>query len=449
MVLAGRGLIYRAVRAAGARGAALALAVVALAVVAPGAALASWTPGIVLNAPGWAGGGYSYATAVNRYGHTLFALGVLKQGAPGHWQVQVRARSGNGVLGPLHAMSMPIPANDPPEPAAAVSDSGSGVVAWVTAQRVMAGLVSAAGKPGRVLTLSLAVATAPSLLRVVMSPAGEAFVAWDGNQGLQARFIGPAGKPGPVLRLGGGGLQMPQVAISRSGVVTVASTDILGVEAVRVTPRRVSPTRLIIATGGVTIHSVTAIADDTGGDTTFAIIAVRNLSNGGQQVSLMARDWYQGGTLGPAVRIAPRVDDWTSRVAVVAGQSGDSVLAWTAYAAGGKSYVYSRRFSPAGKLGPVVTLGTGFGPVAALDPSGSGMVIWQSCVMPVPGALPCLGPFLIWGRLVTATGASFGRQFTLTSDGIYPVLGESWAGKLTAVWVQATGSIPIRARFGP
>ena len=444
MVLAGRGLIYRAVRAAGAAGAALALAAVA-----PGAALASWTPGIVLNAPGSAGGGYSYATAVNRYGHTLFALGVLRQGAPGHWQVQVRTRSGNGVLGPLHAMSMPIPANDPPEPAAAVSDSGSGVVAWVTAQRVMAGLVSAAGKPGRVLTLSQAVATAPSLLRVVMTPTGEAFVAWDGNQRLQARFISPAGKPGPVLSLGDGGLQMPQVAISRSGVVTVASTDILGVQAVRVTPRRVSPTRLIISTGGVTIHSVTAIADDTGGDTTFAIIAVRNLSNGGQQVSLMARDWYRGGTLGPAVRIAPRVDDWTSRVAVAAGQSGDSVLAWTDYAAGGKSYAYSRRFSPAGKLGPVVMLGTGFGPVATLDPSGSGLVIWQSCVMPVPGALPCPGPFLIWGRLVTATGRGFGRRFTLTSDGIYPVLGESWAGKLTAVWVQPTGSIPIRARFGP
>jgi hypothetical protein len=165
-----------------------------------GPALASWTPGIVLNAPGSAGGGYSYATAVNRYGHTLFALGVLRQGAPGHWQVQVRTRSGNGVLGPLHAMSMPIPANDPPEPAAAVSDSGSGVVAWVTAQRVMAGLVSAAGKPGRVLTLSQPVATAPSLLRVVMSPTGEAFVAWDGNQRLQARFISPAGKPHADLR---------------------------------------------------------------------------------------------------------------------------------------------------------------------------------------------------------------------------------------------------------
>ena len=346
-------------------------------------------------------------------------------------------------------MSRPIPANDPPETAAAVSDSGSGVVAWVTAQRVMAWLVSAAGKPGRVLTLSLPVATAPSLLRVVMSPTGEAFVAWDGNQRLQARFISPAGRLGPVLSLGDGGLQMPQVAISRNGVVTVASTDILGVEAVRVTPRRVSATRLIISTGGATIHSVTAINDDTRGDTTFAIIAVRNLSNGGQQVSLMARDWYHGGTLGPAVRIAPRVDDWTSRIAVAPGQSGDSVLAWTDYAVGGRSYVYSRRFSPAGKLGPVARLGTGFGPVAALDPSGSGTVIWQSCVMPVPGALPCPGPFLIWGRLVTATGGGFGRQFTLTSDGIYPVLGESWAGKLTAVWVQATGSTPIRARFGP
>jgi hypothetical protein len=100
MVLAGRGLINRAVRAAGAAGAALALVAVA-----PGAALASWTPGIVLNAPGWAGGGYSYATAVNRYGDTLFALGVLKRAAPGDWQVQVRTRSSRGVLGPLHAMS--------------------------------------------------------------------------------------------------------------------------------------------------------------------------------------------------------------------------------------------------------------------------------------------------------------------------------------------------------
>jgi len=442
MVPAGRGLTHRAVRAAGALGAAMTLVAVA-----PGTALASWTPGIVLNAPGWAGG--SFATAVNRYGDTLFALGVMKQATPRYWQVQVRTRTRSGVLGPLHAMSLPIPANDAPEPAAAVSDSGSGVVAWVTAQKVMAGLVSAAGKPGRVLALSLPVATAPSLLRVVMSPAGEAFVAWDGNQGLQARFISPAGKLGPTLSLGDGGLQMPQVAISRSGIVTVAYTDTLGVEAERVTPGSVSPTRLIISTGGVTIHSVTAIADDTGGDTAFAIIAVRNLSNGGQQVSLMARDWYHGGTLGPAVPIAPAVDDWTSRVAVAAGQSGDSVLAWTNHAAGGKSYVYSRRFSPAGKLGPVATLGTGFGPVAALDPSGSGMVTWQSCVMPVPGALPCPGPFLIWGRLVTATGGAFGRQSTLTSDGIYPVLGESWAGKLTAVWVQPTGSIPIRARFGP
>src|SRR5260370_21403826 len=105
MVLAGRGLIWRAVRSAGAAGAALALAAVA-----PGAALASWTPGIVLNAPGWAGGGH--ATAVNRYGDTLFALAVLKQAAPRDWQVQVRTRSSRGVLGPLHTMSMPIPAND-------------------------------------------------------------------------------------------------------------------------------------------------------------------------------------------------------------------------------------------------------------------------------------------------------------------------------------------------
>jgi hypothetical protein len=444
MVSAGRGLIRRAVGAAGALGAALALIAVA-----PGTALASWTPGIDLNAPGWAGRGYTYATAVNRYGDTLFALGVLKHALPGYWQVQVRTRSSGGVIGPLRAMSMPIPPNDPPEPAAAVSDSGSGVVVWVTAQSVMAGLVSAAGKPGPLLTLSPPVVPNISLLRVVASPTGEAFVAWDGNQGLQGRFISPAGKLGPTLNLGGGGVQMPQVAISRTGVVTVAYTDILGVEAERVTPASVSPTRLIISTGGVTIHSVTAIADDTGGDTTFAIIAVKNLSNGGQQVSLMARDWYHGGTLGPAVPIASAVDDWTSRVAVAAGQTGDSVLAWTHQAVGGKSYVYSRRFSRAGTLGPVVTLGTGYGPLAALDPSGNGMVTWQSCVMPVPGGVSCPGPFLIWGRLVTATGGAFGRQFTLTSDGIYPVIGESWSGKLTAVWLQPTGSIPIRARFGP
>src|SRR5258706_16168453 len=95
-----------------------------LVAVAPGTALASWTPGIVLNAPGWAGG--SFATAVNRYGDTLFALGVMKQATPRYWQGQVRTRTRSGVLGPLHAMSLPIPANDAPETAAAVSDSGGG-----------------------------------------------------------------------------------------------------------------------------------------------------------------------------------------------------------------------------------------------------------------------------------------------------------------------------------
>jgi hypothetical protein len=346
-------------------------------------------------------------------------------------------------------MSGQIPANDVPEPAAAISDSGSGVVTWVTADEVKAGLVSAAGKPGPVLTLTQAVVPAKSLLRAVMSPTGEAFVAWDGNQGLQGRFISPAGKLGPTLTLGDGGVQLPQLAISRSGVVTIAYTDILGVEAERATPSSVSPTHLIIATGGVTTYSVTAIADGAGGNTTFAIIAVKNLSNGGQQVSLMARTWYQGGTRGPAVRIAANVDDWTSRITVAVGKSGDSVLAWSNIASSGKSYVYSRRFSPAGALGPVAKLGTGYGPVAALDPSGNGMVIWQSCVMPVPGGLPCPGPFLIWGRPVSATGGAFGSQVTVTADGMYPDLGESWAGKLTVVWIQANGAIPIRARFGP
>src|SRR5258706_12998635 len=143
-----------------------------LVAVAPGTALASWTPGIVLNAPGWAGG--SFATAVNRYGDTLFALGVMKQATPRYWQVQVRTRTRSGVLGPLHAMSLPIPANDAPEPAAAVSDSGSGVVAWVTAQKVMAGLGSAGGetRPGR--APSLAVAAPPPPLRGLVLPGGGA-----------------------------------------------------------------------------------------------------------------------------------------------------------------------------------------------------------------------------------------------------------------------------------
>src|SRR5260221_10400716 len=96
----------------------------------------------------------------------------MKQATPVSWQVQVRARSGSGVLGPLHAMSLPIPANDAPEPAAAVSDSGSGVVAWVTAQKVMAGLVSAAGEPRRGVAPRLPVATPPRPPRGVVSPAG-------------------------------------------------------------------------------------------------------------------------------------------------------------------------------------------------------------------------------------------------------------------------------------
>jgi hypothetical protein len=111
----------------------------------------------------------------------------------------------------------------------------------------------------------------------------------------------------------------------------------------------------------------------------------------------------------------------------------------------GNQRLQARFISPAGKPGPVLSLGDG----GLQLPQVAISHIWQSCVMPVPGALSCSGPFLIWGRLVAATGGGFGRRFTLTSDGIYPVFGESWAGKLTAAWVQPTGSTPIRARFGP
>lgn len=418
-----------------------------------GAALASWTPIVTVTAPGWEG--LSQTVAVDRYGDALLAWSALGFGTSGPiYAVQVRTRSRTGVLGPIETLSTP--ANAGPFLDAAISGDGAGVVAWASLGPgpVLARQVSASGKLGPLLTL-----TPPGVIAVnvtaAMSPTGEALVAWDGQDGYGssvgtlARFISPDGTLGPVLAVGGGAFgALPRVVISSKGVATVAWADWSGAVARRLTPGSVSAPRVIMATGGTTSYGVGAISDDAGGDTVFAIIRVKNLSNGSQQISLMARVWRQGGTLGSAEQVAPSVNDLTSDVAVATDQYGNSVLAWTNYAANQQSYVYGRRVSLTGKLSTVATLGTGFAPEAITDPAGTGMAAWQTKPLPLPGGI---GGQLaqIYGRPFAAATGAFGPQVTLTANGDFFDLAESPAGKIAAIWQKSTSPWPARARFGP
>ncbi len=54
----------------------------------------------------------------------------------------------------------------------------------------------------------------------------------------------------------------------------------------------------------------------------------------------------------------------------------------------------------------------------------------------------------LYARLFAATTGKFRSQFTLTPDGDYVRLAESWTGKFAAIWQQSSEAWPIRARFG-
>ena len=413
---------------------------------APIAAQASWTPAVTMTANRWEGEAPP-AVAVDRYGDTLLAWAAINEngqnGYPCYHQIQLRIRSRSGKLGPIKTLTPCGPEMD--WPAAAIDDRGDGVVAWVHNDNlaVEARRVSRTGKLGPVLTLTPKGDGDYTTVRVAMSPTGDALVVWAGLQNtssseVQARYIAANGSLGPLRILGAGPLDQPSVVIGRNGTATVAWADqnFQRVVAKRLTPRHVSGLRVIMPTAANTTYGPPPIADDSSGDTVFAI--GRTVLSGNQQPTyLEVRRWSRGGRLGSVRQLASKVADIT----LATDGTGDSVFAWTSYLNAARPTVLGRRVSRTGALGGVVKLGFGQLPAITVDPAGAGLVAWQS--MPSSSQITRL-----YARPFAATTGKFRAQFTLSADGDHVRLAGSWAGKFAAIWQQSSAAWPIRARFG-
>jgi hypothetical protein len=422
------------------RTAAVVTSAAAVSLVTGSAAQASWTPAVTMTANRWEGGAPP-AVAVDRYGDTLLAWFALNQDGNGcYHQIQLRIRSRGGKLGPIETLTPCGPEMD--WPVAAIDDNGDGVVAWVRNDNdaVEARRVSPTGKLGPLLTLTPKgdIATTVS---VAMSSTGEALAVWVGQQNaVHARYIAANGALGPVRTLGSSPFDRLSVVIGRNGTATVAWADESNrrVVARRLTPGHVSGLQVIMPAAASTTYGVPPIADDTSGDTVFAI--GRTVTSGNQQPTYLAvRLWSHGGTLGRVQQLAQKVSSST----LATDSTGDSIVAWSSYINSAQSAVFGRRVSRTGALGPVVKLGLGYLPAITVDPAGAGLVAWQS-TPPDSGALT-----QVYARPFAAATGKFGSQFTLTPDGDYVRLAESWAGKFAAIWQQSSVAWPIRARFGP
>jgi hypothetical protein len=413
------------------------------------AAEASWTPVVLVTPPGWQGQD-TPSLAVDGNGNTTLAwVGYGCPNCGANFQVQTRIRFATGRMGPVQALS-PL-RNATVWPKVAVDATGDRAFIWANGSQLQGRRVSASGSAGPLRVLS-APGTDPVTWGVVMAPSGAALAVWtqlhNGSEQLAARWFYDNGSLGPVITLGAVIADWPDIAIDRTGTATVAWTEPdRSLVARRVTPGKVSPLRVIMPAAANSGYAA-SIADDTNGDTVFAITRVDHVGTS-QPTYLMVRVWRSGGRLDPARQVAKNQETLVSDVAVATDAVGDSIVAWTRYNSSTQTEVaFGRRVPLAGALGPVVWLGTGYAPQITIDPAGAGLVAWQSTPLPLPGSIG-YGLTHIYARRFAAASGTFARQFTLTADGDSVRLGESKTGRIAAIWQQSTLPWPIRARFGP
>jgi hypothetical protein len=430
----------------------LILAVVALTVAMGGwlammqAAEASWTPVVTVTPPGWQGQD-TPSLAVDGNGNTTLAwVGYGCPDCGAIYQVQTRIRFATGRMGPVQALSPRTVTEVWPK--VAVDATGGRAFIWANDSQLQGRRVSASGSVGPLRVLS-APGTQPVTWGVVMAPSGAALAVWtqlrDTSKQIMARYLYANGSLGPVITLGAVILAWPVLAIDRTGTATVAWTEPDGrLVARRVRPGKVSALRVIMPAAANTEYGAGSIADDSSGDTVFAITRFDQVGT-----YLLVRVWRAGGTLGPARQVARNEETLVSDVAVATDAVGDSIVAWTRYNSSTQTEVaFGRRVSLAGALGSVVWLGTGYAPQITIDPAGAGLVAWQSTPLPLPGSIGN-GLTHIYARRFAAASGTFGRLVTLSADGDSVRLGESKTGKISAIWQQSTLPWPIRARFGP
>ncbi len=441
-----RGLLARAVGATaimtGVAGAALAVAT---------AAKASWSPITTLTGPRWEG--VDPAISASAKGALITAWEGIDNADPSCGsQIQIRLRSSAGKWGRIHQLT---PCRGPWMifPAVADNAAGYGVVAWLrtTDSAIEAVTVSPAGKIGPVLTVTPKDNQAYFPM-VAVSPAGQALVVWQtvratgtGPSGILARFISPGGGLGPVRSLGASTELVSAPVFDKTGTATVAYT-VTQVYAVRLTPKGVGKSAVILSSAAGTSYGKPQLADDSNGDT-FVLAQLNVTTRTRQNEHLVVREWSKARALGKAITVGTAASTVTvtnvaDGPALAADGAGDAVVVWNSALSSTRAAVYGRRLSHTGSLGRAVRLGTGYLPHIAIAPAGLGLITWQST--PYQSGRVTT----ICGRHVTAAKGTFGRLTRFTADGAYAQLAVDKAGKSGVIWERSSLDSVIQARFG-
>jgi hypothetical protein len=402
-------------------------------------AIAAWGPPGWVSADGWSGADWP-RVAVDRHGDALLAWPAFDESLPGSmYRIQARARSRSGRLGPIVTLSKPGPA--PAWPQVAVDDEGGGIVAWQqndgrTNWRVAARRVGRGGTLGPILMLS-AEGWIANLPQVAMAPGRRAVVAWTeyraGAWRTVARRVSARGSIGPLLDLGAGSAEPPAVAMDGRGVATVAWSASASVVARRISSRAVSAPRVIArATHSAGGFALVQAAADGGGD---VVIGFR--SGSGPRPRVWVRRWRRSGALGRRLAVSPPGQSAGLHLALGTDAKGDAVIVWTREQSDDRSSVDGRRLSRGDVLGGVARLGSGDRLDVAVGPTGAGIVVWQDS-----GAD---GATAVRSRAVDR-GGRFGATRTTAGDGRAPQAAADPAGRVVAVWQQATSPYRIGVR---
>jgi hypothetical protein len=295
-----------------------------------------------------------------------------------NYRVQVRARTAAGVLSSVQTLSPPGQSSFVQD--VAVDADGDAVVLWSTSGNlVQARARSAAGvlSPVQDLNVPGPIGPQPQLGVDADGDAVFAWLHWDGaTNRVQARARSAVGTLGPVKTLSAIGEQAtaPELAVESDGdaLFTWNAGD-----RIQARKRTAAGTFGSVQTVGPVglATDVPQVAIDADGDAVFAW-----LRYDGANWRVQARGRANGGSLSPVRNLsAPGLDAGWPRVDVDAG--GDAVVSWQRIDHGDVTVVQARQRTPGGALSAVQTLSDGEAtaelPEVAVAPGGDAVVTWQ------------------------------------------------------------------------
>jgi hypothetical protein len=316
--------------------------------------------------------------AVDADGDALFAWSRY-DGA--NYRVQVRARTAAGALSSVQTLSASGQSSFVQD--VAVDADGDAIVLWSTSGNlVQARARSAAGvlSPVQDLNVPGPIVPQPQLGVDADGDAVFAWLHWDGSTNrVQARARSAAGTLGPVQTLSAIGEQAtaPELAVESDGdaLFTWSAGD-----RIQARKRTAAGTLGSVQTVGPAglATDVPQVAIDADGDAVFAW-----LRSDGANWRVQARGRTKAASLSAVRNLsAPGLDAGWPRVDVDAG--GDAVVSWQRIDHGDVTVVQARPRAAAGTLSAVQTLSDGEAaaelPQVAVAPGGDTMVTWQGFV---------------------------------------------------------------------